>query len=88
MEDLRKQLDLIDEKMRELFEQRLDVVKKVGVYKKKHQVEILDKTREKELIKRNLEALSHKEYTDYYKRFLELQLSVSKELQDKIIKTK
>lgn len=85
MEKYRMQLDEIDKKMLELFTQRLDVVKEIAKYKKTNNINVLDKNREKEIITKGLNRLSNQDYKQYYKQFIELQLEISKHLQDEII---
>ncbi len=84
MDDLRKQLDEIDEKMRELFEARLNLAKKVGAYKKEKNLSILDKDREAQILKMHLDKLRNVEYKDYYTAFIKLLMDQSKDLQKKI----
>ncbi len=84
MKDLRKQLDAIDESMRQLFIQRMDLIKDVGQYKKEHNIPVLDSDREKTMLEQGTQKLNHPEYEVYYKEFLEVQLKVSKDLQTKI----
>ncbi len=83
MEDLRKQLDEIDSEMRALFEKRLDVVYKIGQYKKSHNLAILDQGREDEIIKKGLEKVNNKNYRQYYQDFLKFLFTISKDLQAK-----
>ena len=86
MEDLRKQLDEIDQQMRILFEKRLDVVRHVADYKIRHDIPVLDETREAIIIERGLSAIHNDEYKQYYRQFLDVQLDVSKQLQKEVIK--
>lgn len=83
MEDLRKQLDEIDSEMRALFEKRLDVVNKIGQYKKDHKLPILDKKREAEIISKGIDKINNKDYRQYYQDFLEFLFTISKDLQAK-----
>lgn len=86
MEDLRKQLDEIDQQMRDLFEARLDVVSEVAQYKIKNNIAVLDSSREAIIIERGLNAIKNDNYKQYYKQFLDTQLDVSKQWQEEIIK--
>ena len=57
MKDLkqcREQLDIIDEKIIELFEKRMLVIKDVALYKKQNNLPIVDEEREKVMIKNNI----------------------------------
>lgn len=50
---MRQQIDNIDKKIVALLEERFSVVKKIGQYKKKHDLPILNERREGELISSN-----------------------------------
>lgn len=54
LDDYRDTIDEIDKKITELFEKRMDVVLKVGEYKKKNNLPVLDESREKQVIEKNL----------------------------------
>lgn len=86
MKDLRAQLDIIDQEMRELFEARMDIVSKVGEYKREHQIDVLDAKREAEILEHHCSRLNNKEYLESYTEFIKLQLKLSKDLQVNIIK--
>ncbi len=46
LEELRSEIDKIDQELMQLLDQRLQIVKAVGEYKQKHQIEVLDQKRE------------------------------------------
>lgn len=50
LQTLRGQIDLIDRQLAELFRQRMDVTYKVGQYKAAHNLPILDREREKQVL--------------------------------------
>lgn len=55
MEDLttlREQIDALDDKLTKLYLERIELVKKVGEYKQKNNVQVLHKNREQEIIDR------------------------------------
>ena len=52
LNDLRKQIEIIDQEMLDLFLKRMDVSAKIGAYKKEHQLPILDENREHELLEK------------------------------------
>lgn len=88
MENKRLELNAIDEQMRVLFEQRLDIVKEIGLYKLENDIPIYDQARELEIIKNNLAKLNDQSYAEYYEEFIKFQMDISKDLQAKIIKSK
>lgn len=52
LDELRTRIDAMDEQLLKLFLERMDLVEKVAAYKKKHQLPILNKTREREILAR------------------------------------
>lgn len=85
LEEIRLTLNDIDLKMRELFEQRMAAVKQVALYKKEHQLPILDETREQSLIDKNMQNLKDLELESFYLEFLKVILKVSKDYQKDLI---
>lgn len=82
LEKLRKQIDQIDKEMYALFIQRLNVAKQISIYKKEHNLEIMDIRREKKLLTR---FHIQNEYLFYYQKFLNEIVNISKEYQKSII---
>lgn len=72
LEEYRTKLDDINEKLSNLYQDRLDVVKEIGKYKKKNNIAIYDRKREDEIIYKMTENVSDekKEYIDRYFRFI------------------
>jgi monofunctional chorismate mutase len=88
MEDLnqlRNQIDEIDEKMVLLFEERMEAVMKIAAYKNQNGIPILNETREKEVIKKSTLRLKNKTFEHSLERFLVYMMSLSREEQSKII---
>lgn len=91
MKDLkqcREQLDLIDEKIIELFEKRMLVIKDVALYKKQNNLPIVDEEREKVILKKNIEKFNNAELKQYYQTILKAYLDVSKQYQINLMKNK
>ncbi len=91
MKDLkqcREQLDIIDEKIIELFEKRMLVIKDVALYKKQNNLPIVDEEREKVMIKNNIEKFNNAELKQYYQTILKAYLDVSKQYQINLMKNK
>lgn len=76
----REKIDLIDDKIRQLFEERMAIVKEIKEYKKAHNLPILDENREKEILKKS--NLVKEEYRKYYEDFMHNVLRISKEYQN------
>lgn len=60
IDDYRNKIDEIDKEITRLFEERMDIVIKVGEYKKQNNLPIFDKNRESQVIKKNLGILKIK----------------------------
>jgi monofunctional chorismate mutase len=81
LNELRVEIDLIDDAIRNLFEKRMDIVKQVKIYKKENQIQILDKNREEEVIEKNISKLKDASLEEPYKKFLVFMMDLSKDLQ-------
>lgn len=52
LKELRKEVDNIDDELIKLLEKRFEITKKIGEYKALQQIEVLDKNREYEILKK------------------------------------
>lgn len=84
LEQYRKEIDAIDAKLLQLFEQRMDVCKKVGEYKKEHGLKILVPEREKAVIEKRTEEAQNPAYRPYVATFFEGIMQISRKLQKTI----
>lgn len=80
LNDLRKEIDNIDDELIALFEKRLEIAKKIGDYKKKNSLPILDSKREKEKIEKILSKSEYR-YRKYIEEIFEDIFKISKEYQ-------
>ena len=78
LNELRKQIDKVDKQMAELFEERLNLVKKVGQYKKEHNLPILDKERENLVKEKNHQYIINKDLLPLYDEFISHLMDLSK----------
>lgn len=84
MKDLaqcRKEIDEIDQKLMELFEQRMNVAKDVVTYKKAHGMEIFQPAREQEVIEKNRNRVKNDDLKDYGAKFIQAMMDISKDYQ-------
>ena len=51
LQSLRGQIDEIDRQLVELFRQRMDVTRRVGLYKQAHHLPVLDQERERQVLR-------------------------------------
>lgn len=85
LEKLRDKIDKIDEKIIQLFEERMETVIKVAEYKKQNGIPILNEMREKEVIEKNILKLKNKHFEYSLQKLLIFMMNISKEEQDKAI---
>ncbi len=81
LNDLRKQIEDVDQKMLELFLARMDISAQIGAYKKEHQLPILDEKREQELLEKQKALLGNDILWPLYRKFLIEIMKLSKEYQ-------
>ena len=84
LQDCREKLDKIDQEIMNLFTLRMNVVKQVGLYKKVNNIDVLDSTREQEIIDTLINKIDP-EFKVYYKELIKTFLKVSKDYQLDII---
>lgn len=81
LEDYRKEIDNIDKELAALFEKRMDMVLKVAQYKKENKVEIFHKNREDIVLKKAVDNLKNKDYSDEIVKFFNATMEIGKGLQ-------
>lgn len=87
IKDIRKKINEIDEKMRQLWLERLECSKEVADYKKQHNLPILDENREKEVINQNAQYILDPTTKKHYIDFLHSLMDISKNYQAEINET-
>lgn len=80
--EIRKQIDIIDKEMAMLFSKRMDLIKEIKKKKKKDNIDIVDNNRENNIKEENIKYVSE-EYKNEYLEFIENILSISKNYQRK-----
>ncbi|MTI47373.1 chorismate mutase [Sporosalibacterium faouarense] len=83
LEKLRREIDKIDEELVKNFEKRMEVVLRIGEYKKKNGLSVINKSREDDVIEKNINRLKNKELEEYLKEFIIELMDISKKLQSK-----
>lgn len=83
IDNYRKDIDIIDKQIMELFKKRMDTVHKIIEYKLDNTIPILNKDREFEL-KNNLMLDMTDKYKPYYSDFLDSLFLISKKYQSDI----
>ena len=64
LEESRKRIDEIDKELVRLFEERMNTVVDVAKYKKEHNVNVLNKNSEAEVVEKAINNLSDKKYAE------------------------
>lgn len=77
----RKNINEIDEKMAELFCERMAAVKEVAEYKAENGLPIFDSARESEVIERNASLIKNDEIRAHYINFLKNNMELSRSYQ-------
>lgn len=81
----RKDIDEIDTQIILLLKERFDIVKNISKHKRKCNVDILDKQREKEIIEEKLQLAQKYEINDdFVKVLFEIIFSESKKIQKEL----
>ena len=88
LEESRIEIDEIDNKIIELYEKRMQVVKDVVEYKIENNIPILDANRESSMLNKNLKKINNEEFKKYYEDVLKGYLKASKEMQQDILNSK
>ena len=85
LEELRVEIDRIDQQMVQLFEERMQVVGEVMAVKKAAGLPILDASREEAVVAKNTARLSDPALADYYERLIRQMMALSREYQAKLM---
>ena len=81
---IRERINEIDNKIIELWKERMNACLSVAQYKKENNIPILDAQREKELLDR-ISSLAGDELNDYSRTLYETIMSISRSYQEKYI---
>lgn len=81
LDKLREQIDIIDGKLVELFESRMEIAKKIGDFKAQNAMEIFDPKREEEVINKGIATLKNKELSKELEIFFKNIMELSKRVQ-------
>lgn len=85
LEKCRVEIDEIDRKIIELYEKRMNIVKRVTQYKIKNSIPVLDSSRESKMLEKNLNLINELEFKKYYPSVLNGFLKASKDMQSELI---
>ena len=88
LEQYREEIDEIDQELTRLVELRLNTVLKVSRYKKQHNLSVLDASREKAIIKKNVSHLNDPQFEPQVLQFFQSLMSITKETQTSLLEQK
>ena len=83
--EARNKINRIDQKMAELFEERMKAAEDIAEYKLSNGLAIYDATREAEVLENAASNIQTEEYKEYYKCFLQCTMDISKSYQHTLI---
>lgn len=78
---LRKEIDSLDNEIISLLENRLNISRKIGEYKKANHLEVLDTKREEEILKKICNKIDNKNYQNSIIEIYKTIFLESKKLQ-------
>lgn len=81
LEKARMTINEVDKQMAELFEERMQAVEDVIAYKVEHDMQVLDASREQEVIENSCQNIKNPLYKPYYKEFIKDVMKTSRAYQ-------
>ena len=86
LDEIREQINRIDDEMAKLFEERMRASEKVAAYKKERLLPIKDEAREKAVIEKGCEKIQNEALRPYYVDFQKRVMEISCAYQSNLIK--
>lgn len=81
LEELRAQLDAVDEQIAHLFEKRMEICGEIGLKKREMGAEVLDSTREAKVLSSRAAYLENEKFLPYWTELVKCLMKVSKDYQ-------
>lgn len=85
LELARIDINRVDKEIAKLFEERMKAVEEVINFKIENNLDILDSSRENEVIERNKKLIEEKKYEKYYVDLITNMMRISKNYQKEIV---
>ena len=86
LDNLRNEINGIDNELIELFQKRMEVASKIGEYKKQHDLPVLNSQREREILN-DVANKANPEMKSYLRVLYSLLFELSRSYQEKILQT-
>ncbi|MFI3210904.1 MAG: chorismate mutase [Peptostreptococcaceae bacterium] len=80
----RDEIDILDKEIIELYKKRLELSKKIGIYKIENNISVLNKEREEEVISKNIKDINDENLVIYVKNILQFIMKESRNFQKNI----
>lgn len=85
LEELRQEISMTDNEMAALFVRRMDAARQIAEHKRERGLPVEDTGQEKRVIREHVKCIEDPELRDYYVRFLQAVMDVSKSWQHRIL---
>lgn len=84
--ELRTELDALDTELVRLFEQRMGIAREVAAYKLAHGMDVLDVSREQQVLDSRVARLSDPVWSDQVRRLFTEIMAISRAEQERFLK--
>lgn len=88
LNEIRREIDDIDQQIVACFEKRMNIVLKVAEYKAQNNMQVLDSAREAQVISNNIARLQNKDYATALEAVLQELMHVSRVMQTELLANK
>ena len=85
LQEARDVIQGVDRQMAVLFEERMEAVRKVAAYKKERGIPVLDEKQEEIVLTRNCEYIKDEVIRQYYRKYMQATMEVSRQYQEWLI---
>ena len=85
LQEARDVIQSVDRQMAVLFEERMEAVRKVAAYKKERGIPVLDEKQEETVLTRNCEYIKDEVIRQYYRKFMQDTMKISRQYQERLI---
>ena len=85
LDEVRREIDAVDEEIAKLFCRRMRAVERVAAYKRERGLPILDEAREEAVLRRNCDRVEDDELRGYYFNFQRDVMRISRAYQQKLL---
>jgi chorismate mutase/prephenate dehydratase len=85
LENIRKQIDAVDEQLSALFEQRMECCREIAAFKAEHGLSIGDPAREEEVVRKGAQRILDRDIREYYVSFERNLIALSRDWQQRLM---